>query len=231
MVIEYIFRIDGDDKFQFTIDTDRTSTMLKPGEEPKAWTELSFHQCPNCPLSPEQHKHCPAALDMQDITEQFSAVISYQGIEVIVKTPLREYRRITDAQNGVLAINGLVMATSGCPILSRFGAMADFHLPFASLEESIFRSASSYLISQYYVYKDGGTPDFEFKGLEAFYNEVNKVNAALKNRVFEASSADASINAFVQLFGSSALLTMMLHEQLEEMREKFAKLAPRAENQ
>ena len=37
------------------------------------------------------------------------------------------------------------MALSGCPVLEQLKPMARFHLPFASVEETIYRAASMYL--------------------------------------------------------------------------------------
>lgn len=44
---------------------------------------------------------------------------------------------------------GLMMATSGCPVLQEIGAMASFHIPFCSTRETLDRTVGSYLTKQF----------------------------------------------------------------------------------
>ncbi|EDN68605.1 conserved hypothetical protein [Beggiatoa sp. PS] len=97
---------------------------------------------------------------------EFKEILSSSVTEVRVITQEREYFKRCDAQTGLRALIGLVMATSACPILSKMRGMAYYHLPFASIDEIVFRVTSSYLLSQYYVYQEGKEPDWDLKDLK-----------------------------------------------------------------
>ena len=58
-------------------------------------------------------------------------------------------------QMGVSSLLGVIMTTSGCPIMAQLKPMVRFHLPFASLEETIFRMVSMHLVAQYLRHQDG----------------------------------------------------------------------------
>jgi len=44
-------------------------------ENPPSWTEIAFHQCPDCPLDPDSHRYCPLALSIVDIVEHFDPYV------------------------------------------------------------------------------------------------------------------------------------------------------------
>src|SRR5262249_33669487 len=113
---------------------------------------------------------------------------------------------------------GLVMASSGCPILGELRGLARFHLPFAEFEETLFRTVGLYLLRQYFVARDGGVPDFELAGLGRLYEDLQEVNRALQRRMEGVSPRDASINAVTMLFSLSALVALSLEAGLEQLR-------------
>ena len=59
---------------------------------------------------------------------------------------------------------GLVLATSQCPWFNRLRSLADSHLPFASIEETLIRVTGNYLLQQYQLACEGGTPDLAMLG-------------------------------------------------------------------
>ena len=136
-----------------------------------------------CPLSTSKYNNCPPAADLTEVLERFSKILSWTHVEVYVDTKDRHFYKKTDAQSGLDALVGLIMATSGCPILGKFRTMARTHLPFSSLYETMSRSIGTYLLKQYFVMQDGGDPDWELKGLHDFYEEVSTVNHNFANRV------------------------------------------------
>ena len=151
--IDYVFSMDDGRCFHFEVHPDR------PAKEPPdrlagaEWTHLTFHQCPGCPLEATQHRHCPAAVDVQAIATVFSDIISYEHTRVEVTTPERTFLKQCDVQTGLRALMGLVMATSGCPVLAKLKGLAHYHLPFATVEETTFRTVSLYLLRQYFVHR------------------------------------------------------------------------------
>lgn len=222
MHVEYVIEIEGGGpSVSFTVDTERVyspDTIARLGTH---WTRLEFHQCSNCPLQQHDFPHCPAALDLRKVADTFADIISYTRVRVTVKTPEREYRKSCDAQTALFSLKGLLLATSACPILANFRGMARHHLPFASLEETIFRTTSAYLLRQYFLHQDGQAVDWSLKGLEQLYAEVTEVNYSLKQRMDAASREDANINAVSALFAVASFVSFGLAQELAAMKPLF----------
>jgi len=167
------------------------------------WAKLDFHKCEVCPLTMEDADKyggfCPAALAVFDAVNFFKDKISYEEVEMKITTPSRGYFKKTKIQEGLGAFIGLLMATSGCPVLEKLKPMAVVHLPFARAMETVYRVASMYLLSQYFVMKKGGTPDWEMKNLVAIYDDVRQVNKSFSQRISSVVQKDASANAIVIL--------------------------------
>ena len=217
-MIQYTITLDDGRSYLFKVDPERTfNPHAHRGLRPE-WTKLGFNQCDNCPLHVETHEHCPVALDVEQVIVTFKSILSYETVLVTVTTPDRVYSKRTDVQTGLRAYLGLVMATSACPILSRLKGLARFHLPFATMEETIFRSTGAYLIQQYFVMKDGGTPYLELRGLKEFYDELQEVNTCFKKRVDAASVQDANMNAAASLVYLAMGVSYSLEDKLEELR-------------
>ncbi|HIE00135.1 MAG TPA: hypothetical protein EYP59_07565, partial [Thiotrichaceae bacterium] len=139
MFIEYLFTMDDGKVLNYKINFSRPWTDILVQSDYPVWTELDFKQCGNCPLNPEEYSHCPVAIDAKEIFLGFKEILSSSVANVRVITPEREYFKRCDAQTGLRALIGFVMATSQCPILSKMRGMAHYHLPFASIDEIVFR--------------------------------------------------------------------------------------------
>jgi hypothetical protein len=83
-------------------------------------------------------------------------------------------------------------------------------LPFATLEETIYRVASMYLLAQYFRWKNGREPDWRFADLIRIYAEVTEVNRHFRDRLSGAMVNDATVNALVNLncFADFAILSL-----------------------
>lgn len=108
--IDYIFSMDDGRCFHFEVHPDRPMSAPPDRLAGAEWTHLTFEQCPGCPLAPSEHKHCPAALDVQAIATVFSDILSYERTRVEVTTPERAFLKETDVQTGLRGLLGLVMA-------------------------------------------------------------------------------------------------------------------------
>lgn len=197
MQVTYQFTYRDGGKNRFTVDIDRapvTDTTSAPD-----WTRLDVHRCRNCPLKPDTHSHCPAALDLAPVITSFAPVISHDEARVDVETPERSFSKDCQVQQSLTSLVALIMATSACPILGQMRGLARTHLPFATMEETLFRSASAYLLKQALIQHAGGAPDWAFEGLKALYAELETLNIDFKKRVNAASKQDASINAVATL--------------------------------
>ncbi|MEN8163767.1 MAG: hypothetical protein ABFS37_06540 [Acidobacteriota bacterium] len=221
MFIEYTFNLDDGRVLFFHVDFERPRERNLPITEYPEWTRLRFHQCINCPLSCEEFSHCPVAIDAHEIVAGFSEVISCRAAEIVVRTPDREYRKQADVQTGLRALIGFVMASGACPILSTMRGMAYFHQPFASLDETVFRIASSYLLGQYYRYRHGGKPDLDLVGLKGRFREIQTVNSSFLERIRAGCSGDSNLNVLSVLFSISSMVSLSLETHLDNIENMF----------
>ncbi|MEM7016344.1 MAG: hypothetical protein AAF512_03270 [Pseudomonadota bacterium] len=222
MNVEYTFTMEDGKELYYKIPFNREQdTRREDGNSPE-WTKLDFQQCSNCPLNKEDHPHCPVALDAHEIIAEFKEILSFKEMDVKVGTPEREYFKHCDAQTGLRSLIGFVMATSACPILSPLRGMAHYHLPFASLDETLFRVASAYLLEQYFVYKEGEKPDLELDGLKEQYQDIQTLNYDFLQRIRVASEADANLDVLSTLFSIASLISFNLDAHLSQLKPLFA---------
>lgn len=221
MFIEYTFTLDDGKSLHYRIEFSRPRQHLLDKTQYPIWTQLTFHQCPTCPLTTADYSHCPVAIDAKEILLEFAEILSCRDADILVKTPEREYFKRTDTQTGLRALIGFVMASSACPVLTKMRGMAYFHLPFASIDETVFRVTSSYLLHQYFVHKKSGKIDIELDGLKNYYKELQTLNYHFLERIRAASEADATLNVLATLFTISSMLSLSLERHLKEIEHLF----------
>jgi hypothetical protein len=220
-MISYRFSLGDGERVDFSIDPDRGARSERSSPSPADWTKLEFCQCRNCPLSSRDHTYCPAALDIQQAAERFKEVISYARVKVEVETPSRNYSKECDAQTGLQSLIGLLMATSACPLTARLKALAVFHLPFASPEETLFRTVGAHLLRQYFRRKNGQPMDLDLQELDQFYAELEVLNEHFMKRILAASEKDCNMNAVYVLMGIGLSVRFSLEENLDVLAAQF----------
>ncbi len=216
MIIYDLDLADGP-RVRFEVDPDRGPRPTN--DDDPEWVRLGYHRCPNCPL---EATNCPAAADLREIVDAFADVRSTHAAVVRVETPERTFEKVCDAQTGLGSLVGLVMATSGCPLLSRMKPMARTHLPFSTVEETIVRSVSTWLLTEYLRSLKGATPDYALAGLRALYAELEVLNTAFAERLRAGAEQDANLNAVVRLFTFSALVGMSVDRGMRMIAPWFA---------
>ena len=223
LVIRYHFRTEDGTDAVFVVELDPETLQLPdPGPDLPDWTRLDFRQCPNCPLDPMDRSHCPAAAHLHRLVLTFNHLVSYSRGEVEVVTSERTFVQNVSMQQGIGTLMGLIMATSGCPLLVFFRPMARFHLPFATHDETVFRAASAYLLADHFHTRDTGQePDRDMKGLGRIYEEVHVLNGAMVNRIRAAARTDVSVNAVIHLDMFALMLPLQLGLQLSPVRRYF----------
>lgn len=221
--IQYRFTLpDGQTRiFDLKFDRKDLSLLYDIPRKLPAWTTLEFKQCPHCPLSVKTHPHCPLAVSIRNVVEQCNAIVSHQEVTVEVTTNERVISQKTSAQRAISSLMGLIIATSGCPHTGFFKPMARFHLPFASEEETIYRSASSYLLAQFFMKKKGLKSDTNLKGLEQIYKNVHTVNLSMSDRLRECGDEDSYLNALVLLDCLATLMPATIKHSLKEIEYVF----------
>lgn len=221
--IDYSYLFKGGTRVGFNLCLDKQTLALKLDKktEPPLWTLLNHKRCENCPLDEKKHLHCPVALNFAYIAEPFKDMLSHENVSVTVRTAERTFSKETTIQMGLSPLIGIIMTTAGCPIMEHLKPMVRFHLPFASLDETIFRMVSMYLLVQYYRHQDGMPAGWNLDGLMKAYAEVSIVNRDFANRLRDAAKKDANINALVNLDCFAAMMPFAAEESLRNLKPYF----------
>jgi Domain of unknown function (DUF6901) len=224
LTIEYAFTFKTGQIKDFIINLDRSSLAMQVERRtpPPGWALLGNKQCGNCPLSERDHPDCPVALNFADIAEQFKDLVSHETVDVRVTTVERVYAKTTTVQAGLSPLIGIIMTTSGCPVMDHLKPMVRFHLPFASLEETIFRMVTMYLMVQYYQKQDGQDPPWTLDGLADVYAKVGIVNRDFALRLRDAAKKDANVNALVNLDCFAQMVPLAAEATLRELKAYFS---------
>lgn len=216
-LIAYKLSLDSGEPIVFSVDTEREEISAE-GRPSAHWTRLEHHQCPICPLMRSPGRHCPAAVDIEHIVDAFSHVDSHAQVRVDVQIGGRTHSTQTDMQLALQSLLGLTLATSACPVLSQMKGPGRLHMPFATVEETLFRMVGAYFLGQYLKTRHGGKADFTLGSLSRMYGDVQTVNRHLKRRLDNAVSKDANVNAVVSLMSMAMLVSFSLDQQLSELQ-------------
>lgn len=219
----YTFDIESGKHVTFLIrlDDETLECLNEPAASLPDWTRLGYNQCESCPLSTDEHEYCPVAVNLYEVFEQFREVKSFERAEITITSPDRTYYKESDVQQGLSSLLGILMATSGCPVMDKLRPMVRTHLPFSSPRETLYRVVSMYIMAQYFRKRNGQSTEEKLSGLLDIYRDVEKVNSGMSSRMREFYSTDANINALVILtcLGQHAQLTLEdeLFEELESL--------------
>lgn len=229
LTITYRFKLSDESTAEFPVSIDRESLEVILDKETvyPEWTRLEFNKCGHCPLSSDTSPNCPLSASIANVVERFEDILSYEQVEVEVETGERTITKTASAQQGLSALMGLIMATSGCPYTAYFKPMARFHLPFANEEETVYRVVSMYLLSQYFANEDGEDVDFALEGLERIYKDIQELNRAMASRLREAITHDAAVNAIVVLDFFAQSMPFAIEDHLEQLQPMFQAYAGR----
>ena len=221
--INYYFIFDNGHKSTFEINLDRETLDYLPSNKLKSfsWTKLDHFQCRNCPLKKEDSPECPLALNLTEVIAEFSNLQSFENVHVIVETRERNYSKNTTVQNALSAMLGIFMVTSDCPVMLPLRPMVRFHLPFASVEETIYRSVSTYLLGQFFKYKNGEEADWNLNHLTQDYEDIQMVNSGMAQRMRSVVDKDANLNALVVLDVFAKELPFSIEKSLQNLEYLF----------
>ncbi len=219
----YTFQFPDNTERQFEIRLNaKTLELVNKKDLPKpAWTKLKYKQCEHCPLG-DEHEYCPVAVNLSALVESFKDSISYESTNVRVQTNERIFEKMTTVQKGLSSIVGIYMVTSDCPVMDKLRPMVRFHLPFGSIEETVYRAVSMYLTAQYLLMRQGKTPDWNLTKLVEIYRAVNDVNRGISNRLASASEEDANTNAVVILSAYAEMIPFSIERHLAELEYIFS---------
>jgi hypothetical protein len=208
-------------KFNITFAPETFTIINKDQEIKPPWTKLDQSQCTCCPLDPKESSHCPVAVNLAEMVESFKDTFSFDDCLVRCITPERTYIKESSIQEGLFSVFGIIMATSNCPIMAFFKPMARFHLPFSTIDETVFRSTSVYLFRQYFEYKNGGTPDMHLTKLDEHYKKVQEVNKGMLGRINMVVEKDADMNAIIILNAIAQIFSTEIESSLNSFEYLF----------
>ncbi|MDA3861311.1 MAG: hypothetical protein PF445_08795 [Melioribacteraceae bacterium] len=177
------------------------------------WTKLKNFKCPNCPLDETKTEYCPLARNLAGVLEFFNTLPSYKEAKVSVETNDRTTYKQTTVQVGVGSLIGIIMASSGCPVIGVLRPLVRFHLPFASLEETEYRVFSTYVFAQYFKFITGGEPDWDLMKLKTAYEQIQVVNTNIVKKLSDVELNDTSRNAVVTLSSFAEYIIFNLEDK------------------
>jgi len=201
LAVHYRFELDSGEVHEFGVQLDEQDLSLLYDQPPSYpdWTRLSHCQCPTCPLKEEDVSRCPTACSVAHIIERFRNTKSTDEADIHISTSTRTFEKRAPISVGISAMLGLHMATSGCPILDKLRPMTRSHLPFATVEETMYRILSMYMLAQYFQMAHGGEPDWKMEGLRTLMEDIRQVNKSFCERIKVPNAEDANVNAMVLL--------------------------------
>lgn len=221
IVYEFIFPDKGSERFELVFDAQTIELVNERQTALPIWTELSYEQCPHCPLTPQNVPYCPVALNLLPAIEHFDTLMSYDTIAVKVVSAERQVVNQISAQEGLSSLMGLLIAGSSCPYTHFFKPMARFHLPFASKEETMWRATATFLLARYFTKKGLTDDDIRLLGLSQIYDDIANLNDALVHRLRTATSKDSAVNALVHLDVFAKFLMPPLDDSLAQIKSIF----------
>ena len=198
---KYVFNLEDGGRREFEVSLDPETLLIKQdsGGPLPDWTRLEYHRCEKCPLAGTKTTHCPIAANISRLVEGFKEILSSTNVQVAVLCDDRTVTRHTPLAEGLYSLLGIYMAASGCPVMDKLKPMAVYHLPFSSIEETVYRVMTMYAAGQYFRMKDGLKPDWEMTGLVKMYDGIRNVNYGFAERIRGAAEKDSVINSLVNL--------------------------------
>ncbi len=209
-------------KFDIVLNKETLALIREKSEAPPEWARLEFKQCSNCPLNTTLTPYCPIAANLAGIVREFKDVTGPDKATVMVHVKERAYFKTCSILEGLSPLLGIVMTTSGCPIMEPLKPMVRYHLPFASLDETVFRMMSMFLMAQFIRSRSGKKPEWSLDGLSRIYEEVKKLNKDFGLRMRAAAKSDANIHALVKLNVFAVMMPIEAEKMMKEITPSFS---------
>lgn len=213
---------DGLEK-EYDIRLDRKTLRLIQSEKkpPSPWASLKEFRCPNCPLDESQYEFCPTATSIIELIDYFKNRESIEEVEVLIETHERAYLKKVPLYEALSSLLGIYMVTTGCPILEKLKPMVRYHLPFASIEETTYRSVTMYLLAQFFLQRRKNKPDWNLDNLASIYSDIQIVNKNVCNKLKEITTRDAATNALVKLDYSALYISLRVNRNILDEIESY----------
>lgn len=218
----YILQFDSShtEKFDVIISKHTGKLAAPPPSVVPDWAKLDFEQCPNCPLKKTETENCPTAVALADVVKRVGKVISHSEVELVVISEERWIGKRTTSQEAISSLMGLKIATSACPHTDYLKPMARFHLPLATAEETLTRTAGAFLLHKYFKTKNDDNESLDLSRLAFLYSEMSTVNASIAQRL-RASGEFSELNALTILDTFAQVIPLQIEDRLDEIQSLF----------
>ncbi|MDH5217024.1 MAG: hypothetical protein OEX19_04975 [Gammaproteobacteria bacterium] len=220
-LIQYAFTLKDQRQASYDLTISEDGTLHPdcfPSTSPD-WAKLEFCQCPHCPITTKTSEHCPTALALNIIGEEWSGVSSYEAIQVEINLQTRKVSANTSAQVALGSLVGLLMGASQCPHLSFFRPLARNHLPLATPEETSFRVLEN-LLAFCRLYEEDPI-DFN-RQLEKIYDNLEILNRNITQRIKSVEKENVTTQAIIQLDCLAKLVPAAIEESKDKLLGYFS---------
>lgn len=219
---QFIFEDNQEVFFEVNLHPDTLEYLPPEIQEKPEWARRDFHSCDHCHPRHAELVHCPLAVNIADVIKAFDNIDSYALTDITVETNERTYtKQGIPTQQALSSLLGIFMVTSGCDSLDKLRPMVKFHLPFATIEETIYRTTSMYLLAQSFRKRRGLEPDWELKDLVDIYQKISDVNINICERLKISTEKDANANAVVILDVFAEMVSISLEDELNHLEHLF----------
>ncbi|MGB0931534.1 MAG: DUF6901 family protein [Chitinophagales bacterium] len=219
---KFIFEDQSEKKIKVQLDEETLNLVEDELKDYPEWTNLACSKQPRCKHKEETIHECPVGKSLVGLIDNFGDKQSYEKVKVTIETEERTFVQDTTLQRGLSSLIGIYMVASGCPLLGKLKPMVRHHLPFATIEETIYRVISMYLLAQFFREKQGKNPDWELAHLVSMYDDIQGVNKNLCDKLLSATTKDASLNAVIILNNFANMVPFSIDDDaFEEIEQLF----------
>lgn len=186
---------ESGESFHFSLNLDESGLMESLPEHGPEWASASTERCSGCTST---GRYCRAALAIAPVVDAFLGLNSLESVRTRVTVANRVTETIAPVSQVISSLMGLCMAASGCPRTAPFRAMAVYHQPFATLEETVIRAAGFALLGRWAHGKPFDDED-PFAELLDSWGDLEEVNMRIVRRLQAYCATDAALNGLVNL--------------------------------
>lgn len=194
--LRVIYRVEkpGGEVVEFDIRLNEQGMLEDPPTEGPPWTRMDGERCADCV---DHGPACRAALAIAPVVDAFMSIDSLQQVRARASVPNYTAEMTGPVSIVASSIMGLAMAASGCPKLAPFRAMAIYHQPFSTLEDTVIRAAGFLLLGRWahatLVEEDPFAP------LIDAWEQLEEVNLRIARCLQDYCATDAALNGLVNL--------------------------------
>jgi hypothetical protein len=210
---ELTIRFSDGEEETFYIELTKTGTFVMPDivGEPPAWTQLSYHRCPCCPLD-DNLRFCPAAESLQITLHRLRDRYSYEDVRAT----------IVDAENRSTVVDWqlqevgsmfvqLAVFSTACPIGKQFKQMLRDLRPFSTNQE-----LSKHLIGKFLL-KHRGEVEQSKLAIMKQLEPLRIVFNHLALRMADATTGDAVANSIINLDAFALNTSIHMEEAFQDL--------------